>query len=77
MKIVEFAENNPAVPGEHGEGIDVARVEAKKHVIALAVFPGSRCPYLVKINGKEYQSMGTADEAGDYFDKVLRKLEKA
>ena len=74
MKIKEFAENNPFVVGEMGDGTDVARVYIKGDMIALSVYPGNNLPYVVKINGKNYQSLKTVEEAGDYFDKVWKKL---
>ena len=74
MKIVEFAESHR---DGQGAGMDVARIEVNGHVIALAVVPGNSMPYLVKINGHEYQSLKTTKKAGKFFDKVWRKLEKA
>ena len=74
MKIKEFAENNPAVPGEHGEGSDVVRVDINGHTVSLAILAGNSRPCLVKINGKPYQSLKTPKKAGKFFDKVFKKL---
>ena len=70
----EFAENNPAVPGEHGEGSDVVRVVVGRHTVSLAILAGNSRPCLVKINGKPYQSLKTPKKAGKFFDKAFKKL---
>ena len=77
MKIVEFADANPAVPGNKGCGLDVVRVDVGSHEIALSIYPGNSLPYVVKINGKEYQSLRTAEESGECFDKVFKILNES
>ena len=74
MKIKEFAEANPAVPGNKGGGLDVVRVDVGSHEIALSIYPENSLPYVVKINGKEYQSLRTVEESGEFFDRVFKKL---